>query len=282
MLKQVQVSDLNDILKAKREHLDERKARTPMEAVRALASMQSRPLPILNTITDDGQILGIGQIRHHTPATGDQPDPNYDPVAQTVRYAQRQLDAVALFTDDIVYLDGLDDLMLVARAVRDVPVISQDYIVDEYQVVEARAAGASAVMLHADLLKREDLRLLVSATQRNRMTAMVKVTDASELNYTLGLHPHVIALGTPVGDRQLPPPKLVKSLLSQLPSSVRVMIDGAFKSIQDVVAASQMGMSAIVVDEKLLVNDDLVRQLKLILRHGSNNAGGDKQTDEPT
>jgi indole-3-glycerol phosphate synthase len=130
-------TNLEAILAAKRQFLMERRAKTPIAAVSALADMQRRPQPILNTVTNGSQVTLIGQITHSD---------TYDPVAATLRYIREGVDAVSLFTDQIVYRRGLDDLLLVSRGVN-IPVISQDYILDEYHVVEARAAGASALVL---------------------------------------------------------------------------------------------------------------------------------------
>src|SRR5688500_10750561 len=179
------------VIAAKRQALAERRARTPIEAVRALASMQKRPQPVLNTVTADAQVVLIGQIKY-TPAQGNN-TLDYDPVASALRYAKAGVEAVSLLTDETLYQGGLDDLVLVSRAVT-VPVISQDFILDEYQIVEARAAGASALLLTSAVLEPPLLRTLVSATQRNRMTAIVEIHTAKELEYALRLSPYVIGI----------------------------------------------------------------------------------------
>ena len=117
-------NDLNTILAAKRQYLAERRAKTPIQAVIALADMQRRPQPVLNTVTNGSQIALIGQITRAE---------TYDPVAVTLSYINRGVDGVSLYTDQSVYSRGLDDLLLVSRGVN-IPVISQDYILDEYHV----------------------------------------------------------------------------------------------------------------------------------------------------
>lgn len=185
--------DTESILAAKLHALELRKAKTPIEAIRALASMQKRPQPILSTITRGAQVTCIGQV---TRAPADAP---YDPVAQAQRWQRAGVDGIALFTDGDVYANGLHDLALVARAVS-LPLIAQDYICDEYQVVEARAAGASGVVLYAQHLDAGTLRRLVSAVQRNRMTAIVQIGAVQDLEPVIAISPPVIACSFDASD----------------------------------------------------------------------------------
>ncbi|MCS7071136.1 MAG: hypothetical protein NZM00_06495, partial [Anaerolinea sp.] len=175
------VDPVEQLIARKRAALNERKARTPIAAVRALASLQKRPQPVLSTVAGTGPVLFLGQIRYAGRAA-------YDPVALALRFARHGLDGLTLFTDDVIAGNrgevdapaGLHDLALVTRAVR-APVLAQDYIFDEYQVVEARAAGASAVFLSARLLDPPVLRGLISVVLRNRMTPIVRVRMPDEL-----------------------------------------------------------------------------------------------------
>src|SRR3989304_4127617 len=113
------VPTVETIIAAKRQYVAERKAKTPIEAVRALASMQKRPQPILSTVSNDGRVMLVGRIVYSLPDNGSD---TYDPVGTALRYARTRVDAVALFTDMNIYQGGLDDLMLVSRAVN-IPVI---------------------------------------------------------------------------------------------------------------------------------------------------------------
>jgi indole-3-glycerol phosphate synthase len=244
-------SHLETIITAKRLAVNERKARTPIEAVRALASMQERPSPILSTVSGaDEPVIIIGQVKHNIAANG---HVMYDPVGAALRFVHKTVDAIALFTDEIIYENGLDDLMLVARAV-DLPVISQDYILDSYEIVEARAAGASAVVLSAAVLDNALLRRLTSDTQRNRMTAIVEVHNHDELVYALSLSPHVIGLSsdnpfTPEIELDLEATRRLRDLI---PSHIRVMVMEKLRTLEDFEMIASLDVDAIMVDEQFL------------------------------
>lgn len=250
------------IIAAKRQTLAERKTRTPIEAVRALASMQKRPKAVLNTVATDAQVMLVGQIKYTQAKSSLLSD--YDPVATALRYAKAGVEAVSLFTDEFLYQGGLDDLVLVSRAVN-VPVISQDYIFDEYQIVEARAAGASALVLSSAVLEPSSIYSLLSATQRNRMTAIVEVHDAEELKYALTLSPYVIGLSNfdpwtheYVGDQ-------ISKLRPMIPSNVGVMVTDGLQTLDEIERVAALNVHAILVRENILDDADQTAKLMTIL-----------------
>lgn len=255
------VPSLEMIVTAKRQYVSERRSQTPIEAVRALASMQKRPQPVLNAVVprDITPVLLIGQIRRR--------DSSLSMAGAAARMTNIGVDAVALFTDDRLHGSGLDDLVLVTSEV-DVPVVSQDVIVDEYQVVEVRAAGASALVLRSAALKPAELRLLVSATQRNRMTAIVEVSTPSEVEYALSINPYVIA----ISQRQFwsgeANPIPARELRTMIPPPTRVMLADSLQTLEEVRAALVLDVDAVLVDEGLLMDHRQAGELMALLRRG--------------
>jgi indole-3-glycerol phosphate synthase len=234
--------NLETVLAAKREYLDVRKAKTPPMAMIALADMQHDPSPVLNTMTDGKHITLIGQIRLTE---------SYDPVAMALRFVRSGVDAVSLFTDKFIYTQGMDDLLLVSRGVPHTPVVSQDFMLNEYHVAEARASGASAVTLHASILDAVDLRNMVSTAQRWRMTTIVQVANEHELMTAAEFSPHVIAIGEGVmfnREHDLP---MLQRYRSLIPFYSRLMPFGCLNDLNDVAAVLAVGVDAIVVDETL-------------------------------
>ncbi|NWG18541.1 MAG: hypothetical protein HXY41_18115 [Chloroflexi bacterium] len=262
------VPHMNVIIAAKRRYLIERKTKTPIEAVRALASMQKRPQPVLSSVADSSSVMLIGQIKYTLPQTGVLGE-TYDPVATALRYAHIGLDAAALFTDEVMYQRGLDDLVLVSRAVS-MPIISQDFILDEYQVVETRAAGASALVLHSGVVDPPTLRTLVSATHRNRMTAIVEVSDQGELEYALGLSPYVIGIRSRAAVTHALDMQNALHLRQQIPSNVRVMFTDGLRSMAEVEAVAELGVHAVIVQENITRTPAQLQELNTLLnRHNT-------------
>lgn len=254
---------LDTIIAAKRLYLEERKAKTPIEAVRALAGMQKRPQPVMSTVRTDNQVMLIAQVKYASPEAGQLVDA-YDPVALARLYAQEGADAIAIFTDETIYQGGLDDLMLVSQAVN-IPTISQDYIVDEYQVVEARAAGASGLILSAAVLDEPTLRSLVSATQRNLMTAIVQVHNEAELDYALTLSPRVIAISNRDPHTFNVDIQVTIRLRPRIPNHISVISMSGLRTPQDVAMVAHQGVNAVMVGEALLTSPNVRQTLREML-----------------
>ncbi len=238
--------DRDTIIDAKRDYLVERQGRTPLQAVIALATLQRRPRQTLNTIpTNDERIKLIGQIRRSD---------TYDPVSSALSYVRAGADAVAFFTDHTLYEEDLDDLLMVASGIRNTPLIYQNYVLDEYHAVEARASDASALVLYASVLDTAVLRQTVSVTQRWKMTAIVQVSNENNLQRANDLSPHAIGIGYSEAENSEADIQLLEQLRPMMPFNVRVMLMSCLKTLEEVEAAINMGVDAVIVDNTLLGN----------------------------
>lgn len=118
----------------------------------------------------------IAEVKRVSPARGALAGPGLDPAALALVYAGAGAAAISVLTEPRHWGGSLDDLRAVRRAVK-VPVICKDVIVDEYQIREARAAGADAVLLIAEALDDELLMRLLRATEALGMEALVEAHD---------------------------------------------------------------------------------------------------------
>lgn len=247
---------LEEIIVAKRDRLAHRKVMTPMEAMRALAGMQKRPEPVLSTVTNDRHVMLFGQIRYNMPA--------YDPVTAALRYVRAGLDGITLFTDNTIYDGGINDLALITRAIS-VPVILQNYIFDEYQVVEARAAGASALTLVAGLMDCVALRTLISSTQRNRMSAIVRVQTDREMECAIGICPSaLIEIGRRDPLTGILDMKRLDYLRTQIPSFARVLFYNRLRTFEEAEAIAKLKPHAVLINDRLLAQEHSLDRLREI------------------
>jgi indole-3-glycerol phosphate synthase len=159
----------------------------------------------------------------------------------------------------------MEDLSILSRAVS-APIVYQDYILNEYHVTEARAAGASALVLYASLMDAKELRQVVSITQRWRMTSIVEVNNEDEMATASALSPHVIGVGMrTVFERERDLEKLSR-LRQQTPYNTRFMLLGCLETLDDVAAVAAVGVHAVIVDETLLTPQHFGTLLEIIGR----------------
>lgn len=255
-------TSLNTIIAAKIFFLEQRQETIPNAAVLALAEMQDRPVPVLNTVTAGDHVTLIGQISL---------DETYDPVATGLRYMRDGAEAVSFYTDKRIYSKGMEDLLLVARGIRNTPVICQDHMLSEYHVTEARAAGASAIVAYSATLNQETLRNVVSLAHRWKMTSIVQVSDEKELSYAASLSPHVIGFGDGFAqyfDRDFDLP-MIRRLAPMIPFHCRMMPLGCLQEIDDVAEVVKLGVDAIIADEDLITTSETYEQLRPLLNRRS-------------
>lgn len=246
------------ILATKRQYINERRKKTPLEAVLSLAQMQRRPRSVLDTMQDNDRVTLIGQITRTE---------TYDPVSTALSYVREGVDAIAFFTDHSIYSGDLDDMLMVARGVKDIPIIYQNYTLDEYSVLSARAADASALILYASLLDGATLRRVVSATQRWKMTALIQMDDLNMLPAVEILSPHAIAYGDDLSGKLERSLKDLGAIRHKLPLHTRVLLMHCLQSLEEVEAALALNVHGIIVGDALLKNEKKAAHLREIIGH---------------
>lgn len=243
------------ILATKRQYIRDRKRKTPIEAVLALAAMQRRPRSILDTITDGDEVALIGQITRSE---------TYDPVSSALQLVQGGVDAISFFTDHSIYHNDLDDMLMVARGIKDVPIIAQNYVEDEYSVIAARAADASALVLYSSLLPIDELRRVVSMTQRWKMTVILQFNEPDNVEIIDQLSPHVVAVGDNLSSSVENSLNILKMIQNQLPYYTKVMLMNCLRELDEVEAALEAGVEALIVAANLLKPDKAGRLHNMI------------------
>ena len=167
-LEQVVAERTADVLEAR--------TRRPARTIDLGQAPPSRSL--FGALSDRGpeHLAVIAEVKRLSPAGGVLAGPRLDPAALALLYAGAGAAAISVLTEPRHWGGSLDDLRAVRRAVK-VPVICKDVIVDEYQIREARAAGADAVLLIAEALDDDHLAALLRVTAALGMEALVEAHD---------------------------------------------------------------------------------------------------------
>lgn len=123
-----------------------------------------------------GHVAVIAEVKRHSPASGSLAGPDFDPRAQALLYAGAGAAAISVLTEPRHWGGSIDDLRAI-RATVNVPVLCKDVIVDEYQVWQARSAGADAVLLIAEALGDSELARLIELVTAAGMEPLVEAHD---------------------------------------------------------------------------------------------------------
>ena len=259
---------LDDIVSHKRSELAGRRVHRPLGAL----ERDCRGLPAAHDFETalrrgPGQrVRLIAEVKRASPSQGVIKD-DLDPAAQARAYAEAGAAAVSVLTDERYFRGSLDDLVAVRRQIS-VPVLRKDFVVDEYQLWESRAAGADAILLIVAALDPSALGDLLQAVKGVGLAALVEVHTAPELEQALGAGAPVIG----VNNRDLQTlattlePSL--SLLPRIPPGPVAVSESGIFTAADVRRLVAAGAHAVLVGESLLKAPDVRAKVRELLLDG--------------
>ncbi len=192
----------------------------------------------------------IAEIKRASPSAG-AIRPDADPATIARDYAAAGAAALSVLTDRD-YFDGRLEFVAAARAVVELPLLRKDFVIDPYQVVEARARGADAVLLIVAALDGERLGELLEHSRRLGLAALVEVHDEREAERAVAAGAEIIG----VNHRDLATftidMELSARLRDRVPDRCVLVGESGIKSRADVITLAAAGVDAILVGERLM------------------------------
>ena len=179
---------LNRIITTKHEEIAAARAVKPLAAVEAEAVAQAAPRDFVGAIRSKiaaGQPAVIAEIKKASPSKG-VIRPDFKPADIARSYAQHGAACLSVLTDR-QYFQGCPEYLPQARAACALPVLRKDFMVDAYQVAEARAMGADCILLIAAALSLPDMQALEAQAMGYGMAVLVEVHNGEELDAALQL-----------------------------------------------------------------------------------------------
>jgi indole-3-glycerol phosphate synthase len=264
---------LEQIVATKREEVAQRRAAVPIAQLKERAAAAARPRNFFSAITKKPEAKPlnlIAEIKKASPSAG-VIRADFDPVAIARTYAASGADALSVLTDE-KYFQGHLDYIQAVRAAVDLPVLRKDFIIDEYQVYESRAAGADAMLLIAECLEISQLiDLQILATELN-MTCLIEVHDMENLirvrDRVVGF-PHRSYSLIGINNRDLRTMKVdlgTTLRLAELVENRDVLVsESGIHSRFDIDKLVEAGVRAILVGESLMRSDDIGAKVRELL-----------------
>ena len=172
--------------------------------------------------------------------------------------------AISVLTEP-AFFDGCAEDLSSAREVVEVPLLRKDFVVTEYQVSEARAIGADAVLLIVAALDREMLRRLLDATRSAGMAALVEVHSEAELADAVDAGADIVG----VNNRNLRTLKVDLdvsfSLIEKIPDDIVAVAESGLRTSGDLAELAQAGFDAFLIGESLMTQADPGRALSQLV-----------------
>lgn len=259
-------SILDKIVATKREEILRAKVATPESELRARVKDASPVRDFFAPLAAGGPIKLIAEVKKASPSQG-VIRADFDPVAIAKIYESHGATCLSVLTDETYFQGSLDYLRQVRHAVS-IPILRKDFILDSYQLLEARAAGADAVLLIAECLDDCNLRKLHNEALELRLTPLVEFYEPANLDRVLAAGATLIG----VNNRDL------KSFAVDLEHTIRlrekvpldcVLVgESGIHSRADVLRLQAAGVDAMLVGESLMREADIGAAVDRLLGHG--------------
>ena len=209
-----------------------------------------------------GQANVIAECKRRSPSKGVLAE-QYDPVAIARQYEAGGAAAISVLTEPM-FFDGALEHLTAVRAAVSVPVLRKDFVVEDYQLFEARAAGADAILLIVAGLAQHELVALQARAHELGLAALVEVHDEEELTRAVGAGARIIG----VNNRNLRTLAVDVDasyrLVGRMPAGVVAVSESGLQSRQDLERLSAAGYSAFLIGERFMTDpspSSAIRQL---------------------
>ncbi len=259
---------LDKIIADKKVEVDLAKKKSPVSIVKALAEEQDPPRGFGEALLpmSDNPVRIIAECKRKSPSKGLLKDP-YDPVSIACAYERGGAAAISVLTDEVYFGGRLEDLRVVKQSIS-LPVLRKDFIIDEYQIYQARAYGADSFLLLSGVLDLAKLQYLIEVGRELSMEPLVESHTAGELDQALKTDAKILGinnrnLGTFAVDLDHS-----KELFKQASSDGQgrvIVCESGIKGREDIVKMCQVGYKAFLVGEALVTKPDSEQAMKELL-----------------
>ncbi|OGO02459.1 MAG: hypothetical protein A2Y59_06470 [Chloroflexi bacterium RBG_13_52_14] len=253
---------LENIVNSTRKSVAERKSRTSLAYLEKVIGKQSPPRDFAAALQGDS-IRIIAEVKRASPSKGALCK-NLDPSSLARIYKQSGAAAISVLTEPEYFLGSFADLEAVHSEV-DIPVLCKDFVIDNYQVYQARAHGADAALIIVAILAQHELKTLMETVHSLGMAALVEVHNKYELKKALEMSPRIIG----INNRNLADfsvdLKTTLNLKPLIPEEIIVVSESGIHSREDVLQLKKAGVNAILVGEALVTSPDPAAKIDELL-----------------
>lgn len=267
---------LDEIINRKRETLSRRKTKVPLNELEARIRDLPPPKDFKSAISREKTLKAISsasggpsairliaEIKRASPSKGIIRE-EFDPASLACSYQEGGARAISVLTEESYFHGDLGHLSMVRKA-SDLPILCKDFIIDLYQIYEARAFGSDAILLIVSILSSSEIKDFMAVTEELDMESLVEVHTEEELEQALGAGAGIIG----INNRDLRTFQVsldtTITLARQIPNSKVIVSESGIKTRDDVLYLMDAGIDAILVGEALMRSPDVKGKIKELL-----------------
>jgi indole-3-glycerol phosphate synthase len=206
----------------------------------------------------------IAECKRRSPSKGILRE-QYDPASIAASYERAGAAAVSVLTEP-AFFDGALEHLAAVRAAVTIPILRKDFIVTEYQIAEARAAGADAVLLIAAALDRMQLDDLIRAAEGAGLDALVEVHDAAELEQAVGAGAAIVGVNSRNLHTLAVDTNVLHDLAPRIPRGAVAVAESGIRDAATIGALRAAGYRAFLIGERFMADEDPGAALRELLQ----------------
>lgn len=249
---------LNEIVENKKIEVERLKLERPIAALQKMIDERKPTLKFARALSGNKTKI-IAEVKKASPSKGDL-NPNLDPVEIARIYEEGGAAAISVLTEKAYFKGSIDYLAQIREAVT-IPTLRKDFIFDEYQIYEARAYGADAVLLIVAILEQPQLSKLIKLARSIGLECLVEVHNEYEMMRAADTKPVIIG----INNRDLATFNVdintTQRLLPLIPPGTVTVSESGIQNRNDVKTLSDWQVNAALIGEALVTADDINSKL---------------------
>ncbi|MDR4508066.1 MAG: indole-3-glycerol phosphate synthase TrpC [Candidatus Brocadiaceae bacterium] len=255
---------LNTIYKHKLCEIEERKKYIPVGFLRENIQKISETRSFEKALTTvDGDISIIAEVKKASPSSGVMRE-NFQPVEIACIYENSGASAISVLTDEKFFQGSLSYLADIKKTVT-IPVLRKDFIVDSYQIYEARSAGADAILLIAELLSCDEIQQHINTAEELGLDCLVETHSKDELLKILQTNAKIIGINNRNLETFVTDIETTFRLRDLIPDDKIVVSESGITSREEIKRLLKKGIHAVLIGETLMKSSNVSAKLHELL-----------------
>lgn len=259
-------SILDEIVAYKREFLAQKMNGMPLEKVAQLAEGAPDPPSFFEGLADGDDIAVIAEVKKASPSKG-LIRADFDPVGIAEIYETHGASALSVLTDEKFFQGSADYLTQISNAVK-LPILRKDFTIDPYQIYEARAIGAAAILLIVAILTPEEIADYLQLSAELALDALVEVHTEEELVVALDCGAEIVGINNRNLKTFETSLETTFSFIDRMPDEILKVSESGIYTRDDVIQLRDAGADAVLVGESLMREADIGQKLRELTGEG--------------
>ncbi|MBM4055683.1 MAG: indole-3-glycerol phosphate synthase TrpC [Planctomycetes bacterium] len=254
---------LDEIYHYKLSEVAANKKHVPVELLKENIQKKTPAKPFGHALKTNGKINIIAEVKKASPSLG-VIRKDFHPVEIAKMYEASGAAAISVLTDEKFFQGSLRYLTDIKNTVR-LPILRKDFIIDSYQIYEARAAGADAILLIAALLSEDQIQSFLEDAEKLGMDCLVEVHSGDELEKVLRTKAAIIGINNRDLKTFTTDLEITFRLKAQIPEDKIVVSESGIKSRSDMIKLRENGIHAVLIGETLMKSDNIPAKIRDLL-----------------